>query len=184
MKDEKNIDIDFSTLKSDSGYDRLRNKKKRFFEKRVTLPIRLPGKKTIGTVIAAVALIFIFVVFSEGDSKLPDADLSGIRVSLEKLTARVEGNNDRVMKELGTLTDKMNQLQWRVDALGKRSGSTNAVSRQAVQRSSDRYYTVRSGDNLTLIAKKYGLTVNELCLLNDTSPRKSIYPGQKLIVRK
>lgn len=184
MKDEKTIDIDFSTFKDEIKYDRPKSSKKRFFQKRITLPIRPPGKKVVGAVIAAVVIVFLFVFFSGKGSDAPDADLSGIQVSLEQLTAKVEDNNSRVMKELGTLTDKLNQLQRRVDALGKRSGSTNVVSRQAVQQSSDRYHTVRRGDNLTLIAKKYGLTVNELCLLNNMSPRKSIYPGQKLVVRK
>ena len=184
MQDEKNIDIDFSTFKDDSKYDGPRDSKKRFFQRRVTLPIRPPGKKIIGAVAAAVVLVFLFVVFSGGDSESPDADLSGVQVSLEQLTARVEDNNDRTLKELGTLTDKVNQLQRRVDALGKRSGSTGTVSRKAVQQSSARYHTIRRGENLSVIAKKYGLTVNDLCALNDMSPRKSIYPGQRLVVRK
>ncbi len=41
-------------------------------------------------------------------------------------------------------------------------------------------YTVRSGDNLTKIAKKYGTTWQELAKLNNISNPNLIYPGQKL----
>ena len=184
MRDEKNIDIDFSTFKDEIKYDRPKSSKKRFFQKRITLPIKPPGKKVVGAVIAAIIIVFLFVVFSGGDSESPDADLSGIQSSLEQLTAKVEDNNNLMLKKLVTLTDKVNQLQRRVDALGKRSGTAVTVSRQPVAQSSERYHTIRRGENLSVIAKKYGLTVTELCLLNDISPRKAIHPGQKLIVRK
>lgn len=44
------------------------------------------------------------------------------------------------------------------------------------------YHLVARGDSLSLIASKYGLTVNELCKLNKLTPRQPIYPGQKLLV--
>ncbi len=43
-----------------------------------------------------------------------------------------------------------------------------------------RVYKVRSGDTLSKIAKKYGLTVDRLCRLNNISKSKALKPGQIL----
>ncbi|NIV07720.1 MAG: LysM peptidoglycan-binding domain-containing protein [candidate division Zixibacteria bacterium] len=41
-------------------------------------------------------------------------------------------------------------------------------------------HTIRRGENLTNLARKYGTTVNSICGLNGISSRRPIYPGQKL----
>ncbi len=43
-----------------------------------------------------------------------------------------------------------------------------------------RYHTVRKGDTLGKIAKKYGVSINRLCKLNGISRNKILKPGQKL----
>lgn len=43
-------------------------------------------------------------------------------------------------------------------------------------------YTVKAGDNLSKIAKKYGMTVKELCNINGIKNANYIYKGQKLKV--
>lgn len=45
------------------------------------------------------------------------------------------------------------------------------------------YYTVKSGDNLTNIARQYGTTVNQLVAWNNIKNPNLIYPGQKLRVK-
>lgn len=45
------------------------------------------------------------------------------------------------------------------------------------------YYTVKAGDNLTKIAKKYGTTVDNLVKLNKIKNKNLIYAGQKLRVK-
>jgi RND family efflux transporter MFP subunit len=47
---------------------------------------------------------------------------------------------------------------------------------------SEQYHEVQSGESLYLIANKYGLSVDELCRLNNINPRQIIRPGQKLLV--
>lgn len=44
------------------------------------------------------------------------------------------------------------------------------------------YYTVVSGDSLWGIANRFGLTVNELCELNNITINTTIHPGDQLIV--
>ena len=45
------------------------------------------------------------------------------------------------------------------------------------------YYTVRKGDNLSKIAKKYGTTVSNICKLNGIRANKALRVGQKLRVK-
>lgn len=44
------------------------------------------------------------------------------------------------------------------------------------------YHTVRSGETLWGISRRYGLTVEELRNLNNLSPKVTIYPDQKLLL--
>ena len=53
-----------------------------------------------------------------------------------------------------------------------------AVSPQA----GGKTYEVQSGDTLHGIAKKHGTTVDEMARLNNIKDKKSIYPGQKLLL--
>lgn len=53
-----------------------------------------------------------------------------------------------------------------------------AAPAQAVE-----YHTVRRGENLTLIARKYGITVQELVRLNRLSHRSTLRVGQRLKLR-
>lgn len=52
--------------------------------------------------------------------------------------------------------------------------------KMAERSSRARVYKVRSGDTLSKIAKKYGLTVDRLCRLNNISKNKALKPGQIL----
>ena len=55
------------------------------------------------------------------------------------------------------------------------SGSSSAVSKQ--------YYTIKSGDTLSGIAKKYGITVSQLQSWNGIKNANVIYAGQKIRVK-
>lgn len=46
-----------------------------------------------------------------------------------------------------------------------------------------RFHTIRKGDNLGKIARKYGTTVNALCKLNGISRKKVLRPGRKIRYR-
>ena len=52
-----------------------------------------------------------------------------------------------------------------------------------LHKSTIEYYTVKSGDNLTKIASKYGTTVNQLVIWNNIKNPNLIYAGQKLRVK-
>ena len=47
----------------------------------------------------------------------------------------------------------------------------------------EEYYTVKSGDGLSVIAQKYGTTVAQLVKWNNIKDPDLIYPGQTLRVK-
>lgn len=53
---------------------------------------------------------------------------------------------------------------------------------RATSQGTGRYYVVQRGDTLSGIAREYGLSVDELCGLNQIQKTDTIYPGQKLVV--
>lgn len=64
-----------------------------------------------------------------------------------------------------------------------RVGQVIKIPSGNTQVSNKEYYTVKSGDNLSTIAKKYGTTVSQLVSWNNISNPDKIYVGQKLRVR-
>ena len=47
-----------------------------------------------------------------------------------------------------------------------------------------RYHVVRTGDTLSKISNQYGISVDELCRLNNMKKTDTIHPGQKLLVSR
>lgn len=76
-------------------------------------------------------------------------------------------NNNRRSNANTTLLAKANKLQS-----GKSKSSASAARGQ--------YYKVRKGDSLYVIAKRLGVTVNQLCSLNRLAKTSKIRPGQIL----
>ncbi len=152
----------------------------------------------IGGAIVLVVLIIFIVVLSGGQDLSPE-DLKAIqgRISqLEDRMTRVEGMMDRVpdfgkqmegirkdidgmQTALKGLKTEINRTNKQMAGLRKKSDSSGGVSKTGAKR----YHTVRSGDSLFSIAKKYGLTINDLRRLNSKLDKSGkIMPGQKILV--
>ena len=48
---------------------------------------------------------------------------------------------------------------------------------------SKKYHTIKSGDTLGAISRKYGTTVKQICSINGIKPSKKLQLGTKLRVR-
>lgn len=59
----------------------------------------------------------------------------------------------------------------------------NKVNEKLNKKTTKKYYTVKAGDTLTYIAKKYNTTVDKLVKLNNIKNANLIYVGQKLRVK-
>ncbi len=73
--------------------------------------------------------------------------------------------------------------EYRKSVLGSRYAEVQAIINKSSSAANSAYYQVKSGDNLSTIAKKYGTTVVNLTQLNRIKNPNLIYPGQKLRVR-
>jgi LysM repeat protein len=60
--------------------------------------------------------------------------------------------------------------------------AAHTVQRKPSPETKSRYHVVKSDDTLYRISRQYGLSVDELCRLNNMSKTDIIRPGQKLLV--
>jgi LysM repeat protein len=154
-------------------------------------------------------LVILIALFSGGRSEPSKKDLAVIstRVDLlEKRLTRLEevelriatlqkqgktlqqsiGEMDRSIRSLAqqvdVLTQKPKLQEKRTVAVTKGTQAPADTTEQVVSQDKRRVHEVRRGENLYRISLKYGLTVDELCRLNNIAPSQAIYPGQKLIV--
>ena len=156
--------------------------------------------------IGALLLIVLIAVFFGGGDTISKKDLASLEVrlaqfedrltrfegvemriaSLEKHKQELETSMTEAERFKKTLTEKYNVLSQRLDNLqkGKRivSAKARTPQKKPILTGKKRFHTVRSGDTLYRIANKYGLSVKELCRLNNINQNAIIQPGQKLIV--
>lgn len=121
---------------------------------------------------------------------------------LEERIARVEGTKG--LKSLAGLEDRLSRLEKESKELQqeiRKVGSPKETpepqrpparpepkkpspppQRKPAPQAKERYHTVQAGENLYMIARKYGISVDRLRLLNKLSPRASLQAGQKLLV--
>jgi LysM repeat protein len=102
----------------------------------------------------------------------------GLRHSISEL--------DRSGKSLREQLDKMTkEIEWlkkRMSPADAKTETTHAVQGKPISKVERRYHKVHRGDTLYRIAKKYGISMDELSRLNNLTQNQIIYPGQKILV--
>jgi len=104
----------------------------------------------------------------KGNSSKPSMSIAEVA---KKVIAGEYGNGSERRKKLASEGYDPDEVQAEVNRQLENKGT------------SVQYYTVQPGDNLTVIAKKYGTTVNKLVSLNGIANKTLIYVGQKLRVK-
>jgi len=159
--------------------------------------------------IGVLLLIVLIALFFGGGDTLSKKDLASFKARLDQLEDRLtrfEGVELRVAslekkeKELEQsmaeadrskrlLTQQYTTLNQRLDSLQKaktpvptKSKALIAPQKKPPTLGKKRFHEVRSGDTLYRIANKYGISVEELCRLNNIGQNKIVQPGQKLVV--
>ena len=97
-------------------------------------------------------------------------------------------SNEEIAREIingqwGNGEDRKNRLAQAGYNYSEIQNIVNRILNGGSSKPSVEYYTVKSGDNLTNIAARYGTTVNQLVAWNNISNPNLIYQGQKLRVR-
>ena len=167
-----------------------------------------PQRKTLLLGGAGILILIVLIaLFSGGDNKLSTGDLSSIQIRLDQLENRLthlESVEARIAslerQEKGlpqsmadrsgkSLTQRLDKLAQKVDQLEKRTasapGKTEApypIQRIPLPPDKGRYHEVRSGETLYRISRQYGISMDELCRLNNLTPEQAIHPGHKLLV--
>ena len=172
--------------------------------------IRLSKKSVILGVIGIVVIVILVSVFFGGGG-LSQGDLAPLQAKLDLVERRMthlEGLESRIaflenqetgLQQLILDLDKSGRsLTEQVDEISKKLGvvekakptaparikttAPGTAAEKPVSAEMKRYHKVRPGDTLYRIAKRYGISVRELCRLNNISPNQAIHPGQNLLV--
>ena len=67
--------------------------------------------------------------------------------------------------------------------LAEEQAAKEAAARAAAEAAAMKYHTVRSGDTLSAIARKYNTSVREICRLNNIKETTILQIGKRLRVR-
>ena len=64
-----------------------------------------------------------------------------------------------------------------------KSSNSSKSSKLSKSSKSKKYHTIKSGDTLSAVSRKYGVTVKQLCSINGIKPTKTLQLGTKLRVK-
>lgn len=167
------------------------------------------GSSVVFWGIGVLVLIAVFTLFFIGGDKAATEELKSIKaelaqldkklVRLERPGQKMAGLEDRIkglqksVEKLGgsgrTVRERLDKLEKKIDGMQKRMGSVSAerkpppdIQKRSISQTKRPYHEVRRGETLYRIAKKYGISVDELRRLNNLNQGRDIYPGQKLLV--
>jgi LysM repeat protein len=117
--------------------------------------------------------------------------LAGLVMELQRSVPNLNATRESLTKRMDDLSHRMDELSNKVAQLQtatvteKAEGETSLrVQKESVVKTEKAYHQVQPGETLYRIAKKYGISVAELCRLNQISTGQAIKPGQKLLVSK
>ena len=144
-------------------------------------------KRQVTVRIMLLILLPLFCLVSACGTEKSSDELNSVKSRVEYIEKRLDGLEGTITKKLGRLEQKVNSLEQTMTKVNRSLATmvkTKSVQKKAVATIKKAHHTVGRGDNLSRIAKRYGLSVVELCRLNQITPKTIIRPGQKLIVSK
>jgi len=150
-----------------------------------------------------VIVVAVFIALPRGGNDSSPQDLVALKVKISRLENTLKGTKDLVsrleveghqLQQLALKTDNsVKSMEQQMATLAKRIASLTKTPKTEKPKVSAKtpvppavvkkqFHEVSRGENLYRISLKYGLTVKELCGLNNMTSRDPIQPGQKLIV--
>lgn len=127
------------------------------------------------------AIVFIFGGCSRETSKEDLGLINGRLEQLENQIAQLEAQFTETNESVTTLGSYVISLEEKIAKLTQETEKAS-VPKQTVSQEKKQYHKVVRGDTLYSISRKYGLSVEEICRLNNLKQNHSIQPGQKLKV--
>ena len=136
-------------------------------------------------------LLFIKAKFDQIEGRLTHIEEIEVKVAhLEKQQKELQQSIKKAVVSGKDLAEQMESLSQTVEKLDQgiappvsvKTEDPGATQKQSISGEKKRFHEVRAGENLYRIAKTYGITLDELCRLNNMSPNQAIQPGQKLLL--
>ena len=112
------------------------------------------------------------------------ASLEKKEQELEQSMAEADRSKTLLTQQYTTLNQRLESLQKAKKVVPAKSKALAVSQKKPSTLGKKRFHEVRSGDTLYRIANKYGISVKELCRLNNIGQNTIIQPGQKLVVSK
>jgi LysM repeat protein len=138
-------------------------------------------KEDVGQIQAMIGLIGERVKQLEGlEGRIAQLENQG--KSLQESVAERDKSGNSVARRLDALNKRLDAMREIMISVEARSEAQLAAREKSGSQGEGRYHEVRSGETLYGIAKKYSLSVQELCQQNSISPNYSLKPGQRLLV--
>jgi len=166
-------------VKTIKKMNRIRNARSLRVGKRLLLPVRstqMPSRKLVHVVARGETLSRIAAGYGTTVAALKKGNkLSGTKLSIgQKLKVTTRG-----METAAVLasTEKRSSSK-------SRSAKSSSSKRKSESKSRPSSYTVRRGDSLSEISKRFGVSVADLKSVNKLKGRATIYPGDKLRLTK
>ena len=113
---------------------------------------------------------------------LIDFETGTLRHRLLKIRSWYFNPNQRYVQDVDD-EDEIFRTDEEDRLLAEEQAKKEAAARAAAEAAAIRYHTVRSGDTLSGIAKKYHTSVNELCRLNNIKSSAVLQVGKRIRVR-
>ena len=126
------------------------------------------------------------VAYKDYSSIIKNIGLNGFSKSYINNTQNINPLDNYSDEELATkvINGEFGNGEERKQKLGNRYQSVqNIVNNRLSNKSNEIIYTVKSGDTLSSIAKKYNTTYQKIANDNNISNPNLIYPNQKLIIK-
>jgi LysM repeat protein len=109
-----------------------------------------------------------------------DAQIKGLQESVTEF----KNSNASFSQGLNALDNRLAQIENKYTSLSEDiRNSSKGIEKSTDSKSKKTYYEVKSGDTLTSIAKKNGISVEKLKRLNGIGKNQDILTGQKLLVK-
>ena len=204
---DQNSDIEIEKMTEDLGP--LPKENKKIGRRRTSLDLKSQGWGIVFGGVGVLILITIFILISGGDDRGSSEDLISIKAGIDQMDKRISrleeiekrathleaevrglkqsmSNIDRtgnsLRKGLDELTQKMDQLQSAEASISVNTSTKPAVKEEPISQEKRQYHMVSNGDTLYGIARRYGISLNELRRINNLSQNQAIYPNQRLLV--
>ncbi len=108
----------------------------------------------------------------------------------EDKSKKIDMMEERMDKLEAVLSMKLDLIKKNIEETREKSqpgkkpqkSTTPSPKKTSQKKATKLYHWVRAGDTLYGISRRYGISVNELCRINKFSKKKSLYPGQKLLL--